>query len=40
VRLVQPYGVDVAGGVEKEKGSKDHAKMKKFIAEVRRAERQ
>lgn|SRR5574341_47049 len=40
VKLVQPYGVDVAGGVEKEKGAKDHAKMKKFIAEVRRAERQ
>ena len=40
VKLVQPYGVDVAGGVEKEKGIKDHAKIKKFIAEVRRAARQ
>jgi phosphoribosylanthranilate isomerase len=39
VKLVQPYGVDVAGGVEKEKGIKDHAKMKKFISEVRRATR-
>jgi phosphoribosylanthranilate isomerase len=39
VKLVQPYGVDVAGGVEKEKGIKDHAKLKKFIAEVRRASR-
>lgn len=39
VRLVQPYGVDVAGGVEREKGIKDHVKMKKFINEVRRAER-
>jgi phosphoribosylanthranilate isomerase len=39
VKLVQPYGVDVAGGVEKEKGFKDHAKLRKFITEVRRASR-
>jgi phosphoribosylanthranilate isomerase len=39
VKLVQPYGVDVAGGVEREKGIKDHAKVRKFIAEVRRASR-
>lgn len=39
VKLVQPYGVDVCGGIEKEKGLKDHAKMKKFIAEVRRVSR-
>lgn len=39
VKLVQPYGVDVAGGVEKEMGIKDHAKMKKFISEVRKAGR-
>jgi phosphoribosylanthranilate isomerase len=41
VKLVQPYGVDAAGGVEKEKekGIKDHAKIKKFISEVRRAAR-
>lgn len=39
VKLVQPYGVDVAGGVEREKGIKDHAKLKKFITEVRRASR-
>jgi phosphoribosylanthranilate isomerase len=38
-RLVQPYGVDVAGGVEREKGIKDHAKLKKFITEVRRVTR-
>ncbi len=39
VKLVQPYGVDVAGGVEREKGIKDHAKLKKFITEVRRVSR-
>lgn len=37
VKLVQPYGVDVAGGVENEKGIKDHGKLKKFISEVRKA---
>lgn len=39
VKLVQPYGVDVASGVEREPGIKDHQKMKKFITEVRRASR-
>lgn len=39
IRRVKPYGVDVAGGVEKEKGIKDHGKIKKFIAEVRKARR-
>ncbi len=39
VKLVQPYGIDVAGGVEREKGIKDYAKLKKFITEVRRASR-
>lgn len=39
VKLVQPYGVDVAGGVEKEKGIKDQGKIKKFITEVRRSSR-
>ncbi|HSB34859.1 MAG TPA: phosphoribosylanthranilate isomerase [Nitrospirota bacterium] len=39
VKLVQPYGVDVAGGVEREKGIKDHTKLRKFITEVRRASR-
>jgi phosphoribosylanthranilate isomerase len=39
VKLVQPYGVDVAGGVEREKGIKDQAKLKTFITAVRRASR-
>jgi phosphoribosylanthranilate isomerase len=39
VKLVQPYGVDVAGGVERDKGIKDHAMVRKFVAEVRRATR-
>ncbi len=39
VKLVQPYGVDVAGGVEREKGIKDQAKLKTFISAVRRASR-
>src|SRR5262249_33672483 len=32
VRLVRPYGVDVAGGVEPPAGAKDPAKMRRFIA--------
>jgi phosphoribosylanthranilate isomerase len=39
VKLVQPYGVDVAGGVEREKGVKDYVKLKKFISEARRVSR-
>ncbi len=39
VKLVQPYGIDVAGGVEREKGIKDHARLKTFITEARRASR-
>jgi len=39
VKLVQPYAVDVAGGVEKEPGIKDYGKVKQFITEVRKATR-
>ena len=40
IRTVQPYAVDVASGVETKPGKKDHARMKEFIDEVRRAEEQ
>jgi len=36
IRSVRPYAVDVASGVESKPGKKDHAKLKEFIAEVRR----
>jgi phosphoribosylanthranilate isomerase len=39
VKLVQPYAVDVAGGVEQDKGIKDHRQVKKFVSEVRKAAR-
>lgn len=38
VRRVLPYGVDVASGVEREPGVKDHTKMQRFIANVRQME--
>lgn len=40
IRLVRPYAVDVASGVEFKPGKKDHARLKAFIDEVRRAEQQ
>src|SRR5713226_9606288 len=40
VRIVRPYGVDVASGLETKPGKKDHAQLKAFIDEVRRAEQQ
>ncbi|HET9318306.1 MAG TPA: phosphoribosylanthranilate isomerase [Bryobacteraceae bacterium] len=40
IRVVRPYAVDVASGIETKPGKKDHAKMKEFIEEVRRAEQQ
>ena len=38
VKTVQPWAVDVSGGVEKEKGMKDHVKIAQFIKEVRAGE--
>ena len=35
-----PYAVDVSGGIESAKGIKDHDKMKKFVAEVKRVDSQ
>ena len=36
LKQVHPDGVDVASGVEKEPGKKDHQKMEQFIAKVKK----
>ena len=39
VRIVRPYAVDVASGVESKPGKKDHARMRDFVQAVRRVGR-
>ena len=40
IRIVRPYAVDVASGVEARPGKKDPAKMRSFFEEVSRASRE
>ena len=38
IRRVRPYGVDLCSGVERGKGVKDHAAMRRFVKAVRAAD--
>jgi len=38
IRLLQPWGVDVVSGVEREAGNKDEAKLQSFVAAARQTE--
>jgi phosphoribosylanthranilate isomerase len=40
IRIVRPYAVDVASGVEQRPGKKDPAKLRAFFDEVQRASRE